>query len=138
MHSERTADIEPVRVVLVDDSKDVRFLLATVLELDGRFRIVGEAEDARNGLAQCADLRPDLILVDLDLGGRDGLWLIRELRKRQSGALLAVVTASDVPREHEAAMDAGADVVHTKMSMTSTMVDELADLLGVAGVPAAG
>lgn len=118
-----------IRVVIVDDSSDVRYLLATIMEVDGRFQIVGEAHDADAGVALVGDESPDLVLIDLQLGGHDGTWLIRELRERGRDAVLSVVTASSDRRDHDAALAAGADSVHNKMSMTSTMVDELAALV---------
>lgn len=119
-----------IRVGIVDDSDDVRYLLATMLEVDGRFQIVGEAQSAVRGLAMVTETEPNLVLVDLHLNDHDGTWLVREIRRRCGDIAVAVVTASARPEEHHAAMSAGADVVHNKVSMTSTMMDELADLFG--------
>lgn len=124
-----TADSTRIRVAIVDDSDDVRYLLGTVMEVDGRFEIVGEAHDADEAIEMIVARAPDLVLVDLQLGGRDGTWLIRELRDRGDDAVLAVVTASSLSEDHAAAIEAGADAVHNKMSMTSTMMDELATLV---------
>jgi CheY-like chemotaxis protein len=127
---EPSTDATRIRVVIVDDSEDVRYLLGTVMEVDGRFEVVAEAHDAAEALLLVPRQAPDLVLVDLHLDGHDGNWLIRELRQRAVGAVLALVTASSRPEEHAAAIAAGADAVHNKMSMTSTMMDELADLVG--------
>lgn len=124
----------PIRVVVVDDSPEVCFLLGTVLEMDRRFEIVGEAHSAVAGVDLVAEAQPQLVLVDLQLGGRDGMWLIKKLRSHHHDAALAVVTASSSDHEHAAAFEAGADSVHNKMSMTSTMVDELAETVARRGV----
>ena len=124
------SDAGRIRVAIIDDSDDVRFLLATILQVDGRFEIVGEARSAGAGLELVAEVAPDLVLIDLQLGDQDGIWLIRELRSRGGDARLAVVTASSHQPELNAAQAAGADSVHSKMSMTSTMVDELIELVG--------
>lgn len=116
----------PTRVVVIDDSSEVRYLLATIMEMDGCFEIVGEADNATAGMSLVSEVEPDLVLVDLHLGRRDGTWLIKKLRSRDSRAAIAVVTGSSVEHEHEAALAAGADSVHNKMSMTSTMVEDLA------------
>ena len=118
-----------IRVVVVDDSSDVRYLLATIMEKDGRFEVVGEAHDAAEAIAVVDDVRPDLVLVDLQLDGPDGTWLITELRRSGVDAALAVVTGSALQRERDAAMEAGADSVHGKMSMTTTMTDDLAAIV---------
>jgi DNA-binding NarL/FixJ family response regulator len=119
-----------IRVAIVDDSDDVRFLLATAMQVDGRFAVIGEAQSATEGLELVTDARPDLVLIDLQLGDHDGTALIRELRSRGEDAVISVVTASTAREELDAAMAAGADSVHNKMSMTTTMADELVDLVG--------
>ena len=91
---------------------------------------MGEAHDADEALTMVDDDAPDLVLVDLHLDGRDGTWLIKELRSRGRDTVLAVVTASSRSEDHAAALEAGADSVHNKTSMTSTMMDELAELVG--------
>lgn len=126
------AGVAPVgrfRVVVVDDSSDVRFLLTTIMELDGRFEIVGEAPDADAGYTMVVALDPDLVLIDLNLGGVGGIELLRGLVARGTRAALAVVTASSAALDHADAFDAGADSVHSKMSLTSTMADELAAIV---------
>jgi CheY-like chemotaxis protein len=126
-----------IRVVIVDDSEDVRYLLGTLMEVDGRFEIVAEAHDATEALRVVPAEEPDLVLVDLQLQGHDGAWLIRELRQRAVDAVLAVVTASARSEDHAEAVAAGADSVHNKMSMTSTMMDDLAELVEQRRVAAA-
>lgn len=116
-----------IPVVVVDDSPEVCFLLGTILEMDRRFEVIGEAHDASAGVALVTELRPQLVLVDLQLGRRDGRWLIKELRSQNSGVTVAVVTGSFCAHDHDAAFRAGADSVHNKTTMTSTMADELAD-----------
>ena len=124
------------RVAIVDDCSTVRFLLASVLELDDRFEVVGEAGDARAALATVAATQPELILMDLDLGAEDGSSLIRKLRHAGSSACVVVVTGSDDPRHHAAAFDAGANGIQDKCALTTTMVDDLADLVSGYTVPA--
>lgn len=118
------------RVAIVDDCPEVRFLLATIVELDDRFEVVGEASDAAGVLATVADKDPDLILMDLDLGAEHGSSLIREIRRTGSTACVVVVTGSEAPSDHAAAFNAGADGIQSKCALTSTMVDELAAIVG--------
>ncbi len=122
-----TTEAPRIRVVLVDDSSDVRYLLATIMEKDGRFTVVGEAHSADEALDVVQAATPDLVLIDLGLDGHDGTWLIAALRDAGVDAALAVVTGSALRRDHEAALEAGADSVHSKMSMTRTMPDDLAE-----------
>jgi DNA-binding NarL/FixJ family response regulator len=122
-----------IRTVLVDDCDDVRFVLATLLELDGRFEIVGEAANSIEAFDLVHAIQPDLVLVDLGLGRSHGAELIRSLRDRGNETPLAVVTGSPHPSDHQAALEAGADSVHRKESLTTTLTDEL---VGVITAPA--
>lgn len=118
-----------IRVAIVDDSSEVRFLLATAMQIDGRFDVVGEGQSAQEGLSVVAATRPDLVLIDLQLGRRDGTALIRALRDRGEDAVISVVTSCTARGELDSARAAGADSVHNKMSMTTTMADELVGLV---------
>lgn len=127
MTVETVTEVEELRLraVIVDDAADVRYLLATILEVDGRFEVVGEAHTASGGVDVVLATEPDLVLIDLDLDGRDGIWLITELRRRGVDAALAVVTGAAIDRATGPSIDAGADVVVNKMAMTSSMVEDL-------------
>ena len=65
-----------VRVVVVDDDEDVRDLLTLMFDLDDRFELVGSAADGQEGIDTVCRLVPDVVVVDLDLPGVDGLGVI--------------------------------------------------------------
>ena len=125
VETENAVEVPRLRAVIVDDAPDVRYLLATILEVDGRFEVVGEAHTASDGVEVVLATEPDLVLIDLQLEGRDGIWLITELRRRGVDAALAVVTGSAIEHATAPSVDAGADAVVNKMAMTSTMIEEL-------------
>jgi two-component system invasion response regulator UvrY len=70
---------DPARVLIVDDHAIVRFGLVQVLEPDPRFEICGEAATAPEAKRLVAATRPRLAILDLVLGGRDGLGLLQEI-----------------------------------------------------------
>lgn len=95
------------RIYLIDDHQLLRDMLRAGLEADGH-EIVGEAAGPTVAVAEVQRLMPDLVLLDLNLGARSGLEVLAELRRRQLGVPVLVVSMSDQPRDVAAAMDLGA------------------------------
>jgi DNA-binding NarL/FixJ family response regulator len=61
------------RVLVVDDQTDVREGLCTLLEHDGDIRVVGEAGNGEHAVRLSARLRPDVVLMDIRMPGKDGI-----------------------------------------------------------------
>lgn len=68
----------PTRVLIVDDHATFRAMARAVLA-DGGFAVVGEAADAESALAAARDLRPDCVLLDVQLGEADGFEVAESL-----------------------------------------------------------
>lgn len=62
--SEPPERTNPVRVVIADDDPDIRVLLRSLLDLDQRIEVTGEASDGGQALAQFTQLRPDVLVLD--------------------------------------------------------------------------
>ncbi|HFQ7454230.1 TPA: two-component system response regulator NarL [Pseudomonas aeruginosa] len=75
-----TAD-EPVRLLLVDDHPMMRKGVAQLLELEDDLSVVGEAGSGEEALRLAAELDPDMILLDLNMKGMNGLDTLRALRE---------------------------------------------------------
>lgn len=84
---------QPIAVLLVDDSATVRAVLRRLLTADPAIRIVGEAVDGQQAVELARRLEPDLIVMDLELPGMDGLAATREIRRHRPVAVV-VVTAT--------------------------------------------
>ena len=69
----------PVRVLIVDDQEPFRLAARMVVELTDGFEVVGEAETGEDGVSMTADLAPDLVLMDVNLPGIDGLEATRRI-----------------------------------------------------------
>jgi DNA-binding NarL/FixJ family response regulator len=69
----------PVRVLIVDDQEPFRLAARMVVELTDGFEVVGEAETGEDSVAMTADLSPDLVLMDVNLPGIDGLEATRRI-----------------------------------------------------------
>jgi DNA-binding NarL/FixJ family response regulator len=98
----------PVRVLLVDDQALFREALATLLEVRPEIEVVGEAGDGDAALKQAADLRPDVVLMDLHMPVLDGIAATRRLRVEQPGIRVLALTTFDDDEDVFAALRAGA------------------------------
>ena len=85
-----------MRVVLADDEPLMRAGLRTVLESGGAVRVVGEAGDGDGMLAAVERHRPDVVLVDVQMPGSDGLAALRVLCARPDPPPAAVLTTFDL------------------------------------------
>ena len=97
-----------ITVVLCDDHQIVRSGLKTLLDADGRFTVVGEAGDAAATLDRAREHRPQVLVLDLNLGGDSGLDLIPQLRRELPSTQIVVLTMQDDPAFARAALQAGA------------------------------
>lgn len=75
-----------IRLLLVDDHAVIREALATMLEVEEDFLVVGVADHAAAAELVFAETRPDLTLVDVRLPGADGFELLERLRRADPAA----------------------------------------------------
>ena len=97
-----------VRVLVVDDQALVRSGFRLVLEASGGIDVVGEAADGQQALALAAELRPDVVLMDLRMPVMDGLVATRRLLTGSGGPRVLVLTTFDLDEHVYDAMKAGA------------------------------
>jgi len=103
----------PMRVMLVDDHALVRSAVRQALDAPD-IEVVGEAATADEALLLAPELRPDLILLDVNLPGTDGLRLLRELGPRLPDTRIVMLTVSADRRDLLDAMRNGAAGYLTK------------------------
>jgi DNA-binding NarL/FixJ family response regulator len=82
-----------LRCLIVDDSDRFLAVARTLLEPDG-ISVVGTASTGAQALSLAADLRPDVTLVDIDLGGESGLKLAQRLAEQADGAPAPIILIS--------------------------------------------
>jgi len=99
------------RLLVVEDDRDIRELLRTMLEAQG-YRVV-LAESAARALVEARSHKPDALLVDLGLPDRDGQDLIRDVRAFSTVPII-VLSARAMESEKVLALDGGADDYVTK------------------------
>jgi CheY-like chemotaxis protein len=113
------------RVVVVDDTEDVRLLLGMTLNIDGRFELVGSAANGREAIAVCGDVQPDGVLLDVMMPVLDGIAALPELRAACPGTRIVMLSANDHPDIVARARAGGADAFVTKGSPLEQALEEL-------------
>ncbi|MBV8066531.1 MAG: response regulator transcription factor [Candidatus Eremiobacteraeota bacterium] len=96
-----------MRVLIVEDDEPLRALLLRGLGEDGY--VVDAIADGRDCDAYLADGSYDVVVLDLNLPGEDGLSLLRRLRAREHRTPVLILTARDAAADVVAGLDAGAD-----------------------------
>jgi len=87
--------MDPIRILLVDDHQVVREGLRRMLELEADLKVVGEAADAKEVLAQVDLLSPEVILMDIKMPGVDGIELTRQLKQEHPSCDIIMLTLHD-------------------------------------------
>ncbi len=103
----------PLRVMLVEDHALVRAAIKRTLSVPG-IDVVAEASSAEQALATVMDHRPDVMLVDIDLPGMNGVQLVRELAPRLPNCDIVMLTGAANEEELVAAIRSGASGYLTK------------------------
>ncbi|HEX5997160.1 MAG TPA: response regulator transcription factor [Jiangellales bacterium] len=98
----------PVRLLLADDQSLFREALATLLSVRDDIEVVGEAANGDEVLRRAADLRPDVVLMDLRMPVLDGIAATRRLRVEQPHVRVIALTTFDDDEDVFAALRAGA------------------------------
>ncbi|UFN45607.1 response regulator transcription factor [Nocardioides okcheonensis] len=109
-------------VMLVDDHELIRQGLARAFERDDAMHVVGQAGSVHEGLAVFRELRPDVVVTDLQLPDGQGLEIVRAVRAESDTVGLVVLTMHAGDDQIFAAMEAGASAFVGKDSKSSEVV----------------
>ncbi len=105
-------DRPSIRVLIVDDMAQVRQDLRTVLTLAGDIEIVGEAGDGLEAVGQAQALRPEVVVMDLEMPVMDGYEATRRIKALCPACRVVALTIHAGEAERQQALQAGmADVV---------------------------
>lgn len=96
-----------MRVIIADDHPIFRQGLINVIQEEGSFEIVGEANDGGKALRLIEKLAPDIAILDISMPGMTGLELAKETRDRELSTRIVVMTMYDDESYLDEAMDAG-------------------------------
>ncbi len=97
-----------IRVLLVDDQTLVRDGFRMILDAQDDIEVVGEAPDGVEAVVEARELRPDVVLMDIRMPGRDGLQATRDVVRELSDTRVLILTTFDLNEYVYEAMRAGA------------------------------
>lgn len=109
---------------LVDDHQIMRDGLRAMLEAVGH-QVLGESDEPTQALADLLRLKPDVLILDLNLGGRSGFELLAEMQRRQIPTRCVVLTMSSQPRQVAEALRMGATAYVLKGSAGGDLINAI-------------
>ena len=111
-----------IRVLLADDHRLVRTGFRVILDLEDDITVVGEAADGAEAVALAAGHRPDVVLMDVEMPGVDGLEATRRITAADGPAVL-ILTTFDRDDYLFAALQAGASGFLLKNSTPESLIE---------------
>jgi CheY-like chemotaxis protein len=112
-----------VRVLLVDDHAMVRQGLRSILDSYGDLDVVGEAADGQDAVIMARSLRPDVVVMDVNLPLVDGIEATRILRQEHQAITVIGISVRNDPQVRHAMTDAGAADFLPKESAASRLYE---------------
>ncbi len=117
------AESNTISVILIDDHPVVRSGIRMLLEQAPEIRIVGEAERGDRGLELIERLRPDVVLLDMEMPGRSGPEVMRLIQERGLPVKVLALSAYDDPEYIRSLLALGAYGYLTKDEALDAIVD---------------
>ena len=125
MSAEPNVENGPVRIILIDDTVDVREMLRLMLAGEPAYRVVGEAGDGAEGVRLAVQLQPDVILLDMAMPVMDGLEALPHLRRGCPRAKILVFSGFAPIDLERPAREGGADGYITKGAKRQQIIDAI-------------
>ncbi len=97
-----------IKILLVDDHTLLRSGVKLLLQRNPDFEVVGEAADGLEGVKRAKQLRPDVVLMDLNMPGLSGLEALQLIRQDLPGTAVLMLTVSEEAEDLGAALQSGA------------------------------
>src|SRR6185503_7348694 len=117
------------RVFVVDDHPIVRQGLALLIDREPDLLVCGYAEEAHSAARAIATLHPDLVILDISLGGPDGLGVLKQIRAHDERLPVLILSMHDESIYAERALRAGANGYIMKQEATELVLTAIRRIL---------
>lgn len=112
-----------IKVVLVDEHAILREGLASLINRETDMKVVGEASNGIEALQMTEELIPDVVLIDIQISGLDGIETIRRIREKHPPVSILVLTLIDQDKRFHEAIYAGATGYLLKTAPSSDVIE---------------
>jgi DNA-binding NarL/FixJ family response regulator len=127
-----------IKVLLVDDMASVLRGLRMRLALEPDLLVVGEATDGKEALKLARNLRPDVVVMDVEMRGMDGIAATQRLRELVPGAAVVILSIHDDADTKTKVYNAGAAAFVEKRCPAECLIRVIRSLLPGTAVNPAG
>ncbi len=133
--SSSNPDCRALRVLIVDDVPQVRQELRGLLQLTGELEVVGEAANGLEAISQAEALRPDVVVMDLEMPVMDGYEATRQIKTRRPACRVVALTIHGGETERQRAFQAGADSFVVKGAPLETLMEAIRNAPALGQMP---
>ncbi len=127
-HADDAGRLEDVRVLIVDDDRDVLQSFEAAFASEGASTML--AQDGNEAVLLCQQHEPDLVILDMMLPKRSGFLVLEKIKGTEQSPLVIMVTANEGKRHMAYAQSLGVDAYVQKPVPLAKLLDTAAELLG--------
>ena len=110
-----------IRILLVDDQNLVQQGIKSLLEQDPEFKVIGTVKDGRSAVRQVNDLHPDLVLLDIEMPGMDGITATKYITRLSPQVKVVILSSHEDKKYLTHALMAGAKAYILKSSLMTDL-----------------
>ncbi|MGB7290677.1 MAG: response regulator transcription factor [Thermodesulfobacteriota bacterium] len=103
-----------MKLVIADDSSVVRERLIAMLSKLEEIESIGQAQDVGEAINSIEELKPDAVILDIQMPGGSGIEVLKHIKKEQPATVVIILTNYPYPQYRQECMDEGADFFFDK------------------------